>query len=148
MNNSDFVFYHPLIESVYLARSTEGSSGYDLRSSSIRPVVILSNEVQLIPCGFRLEMTKGMEAQIRSRSGLALEKRVVVFNSPGTIDSDYRGEIKVILYNAGLLPFTVNYLDRIAQLVFAPVYTREPLKSKALHCTAREAAGFGSTGVK
>ncbi|MBC6442934.1 MAG: dUTP diphosphatase [Rhodobacteraceae bacterium] len=131
------------------ARQTEGSAGFDLRANfGDRGAVMLApGEITLIPTGLQLEIPPGFEAQVRPRSGLALRHRITLPNSPGTIDSDYRGPLGVIMHNGGAVPFTVNHGDRIAQMVFAPVL------SVAWHVVAapgksdRGVGGFGSTGV-
>ena len=104
-------------------------------------------ERALVPTGISIAVPPGYEAQVRPRSGLALRHGVVLPNAPGTIDSDYRGEVKVILLNAGSAPFTVRRGDRIAQLVFAPVVIPEWEERAGLEPTRRGAGGFGHTGV-
>ncbi|AEE14515.1 deoxyuridine 5'-triphosphate nucleotidohydrolase Dut [Thermodesulfobium narugense DSM 14796] len=126
-------------------RKTEGSSGYDIKAYIDSPVELLKGEIKLIPTGIRVQIPSGYEAQIRSRSGLAL-KGVFVLNSPGTIDSDYRGEIKVILINLGEKTLTINPFDRIAQMVFQRVYDAQFVFSK-LDKTKRNSGGFGHTGL-
>ncbi len=126
--------------------ATEGSAGADLRSSSREDVTIEPMDRALIPAGFFLGLPEGFEAQVRSRSGLAV-KGIVVANSPGTIDSDYRGEIKVILMNFSREPFTVRHGDRIAQMVIAPVSRASFYVVSSLAETARGEGGFGSTGI-
>jgi dUTP pyrophosphatase len=101
--------------------ATEGSSGMDIHAVVESSVVVKPGETALIPAGFRMEIPPGYEAQVRPRSGLAIKYGISVLNSPGTIDSDYRGEVKIILTNFGRQDFTVNRGDRIAQLVIAPV---------------------------
>jgi dUTP diphosphatase len=110
------------------------------------PVELLPGARALIPTGFALELPHGYEAQIRPRSGLALKHGVTLLNSPGTIDSDYRGELMVILVNHGMEPFVVRRGDRIAQLVIAPVTRVEIATVDKLGATARGQGGFGSTG--
>jgi dUTP pyrophosphatase len=110
------------------------------------PVELLAGARALIPTGFALELPKGYEAQVRPRSGLALKSGVTLLNSPGTIDSDYRGELMVILINHGSEPFVVRRGDRIAQLVIAPVVHVEIVAADTLGATARGQGGFGSTG--
>jgi dUTP pyrophosphatase len=99
-----------------------------------------------VPTGFALELPEGYEAQVRPRSGLALKHGVTVLNSPGTVDSDYRGEVMVLLVNHGSVPFTISRGDRIAQLVIAPVTQVEIVSVEALGATDRGPGGFGSTG--
>jgi dUTP pyrophosphatase len=120
---------------------TKGSVGLDLHS--IEATVILPGGSALIGTGLRINLPEGIEGQVRSRSGLAAKNSVFVLNSPGTIDSDYRGEIKIILFNAGKEAFYVKTGDRIAQLVLAPVHIEQEL----LLDNTREDNGFGSTGL-
>jgi dUTP pyrophosphatase len=129
------------------AYGSAGSSGLDLRACVEDEVVIPPGETSLIPTGFCIEIPEGYEGQVRPRSGLALENHVTVLNSPGTIDSDYRGEVGVILINHGRAPFRVRRGDRIAQLVFCKV--SKPMLEEAddLGRTARGKGGFGHTGV-
>ena len=126
------------------AYATEGSSGMDIRASEA--AVIKARERGCVPTGIFLEMPEGCEAQIRPRSGLAFKHGVTVLNTPGTIDSDYRGEIKVILINLGKEDFTIAPGDRIAQMVFASVTKAELVRADELDDTARSDGGFGSTG--
>jgi len=130
-----------------LAAMTAGAAGYDLRAAPAEEIVIEPGRVGLVPTGIRLEIPFGYEAQVRPRSGLALRDRVGVLNSPGTIDSDYRGEVQVILFNFGEAPFRVRRGDRIAQLVFARVH-RPHLEARTLGKTDRDAGGFGHTGAE
>lgn len=124
---------------------TPGSAGCDLIASE--GAQIPPQGWTVVPTGLFLEMPKGFEAQVRSRSGLAAKHGVIVLNEPGTIDNDYRGEIKVILKNTGHDEFIVKKGDRIAQMVFAPIFRASFRKSDELSDTARAAGGFGSTGV-
>ncbi len=110
------------------------------------PVELLPGARALIPTGFALELPQGYEAQVRPRSGLALKYGVTLLNSPGTVDSDYRGELMVILINHGAEPFVVRRGDRIAQLVIAAVAQVEIAATDELEATARGEGGFGSTG--
>lgn len=110
------------------------------------PVTIAPGARALVPTGFALELPRGYEAQVRPRSGLALKHGVTLLNNPGTIDSDYRGELMVILINHGAEPFAVRRGDRIAQLVIAPVSRAEIAAADELEATARGKGGFGSTG--
>jgi dUTP pyrophosphatase len=110
------------------------------------PVAIPPGARALVPTGFALELPRGYEAQVRPRSGLALKHGVTLLNSPGTIDSDYRGELMVILINHGDEPFLVRRGERIAQLVIAPVSHAEIVAAEELAATARGPGGFGSTG--
>lgn len=127
---------------------TEGAAGADLRANfPERSGVTLAPGVRaLVPTGLRLAIPPGYEVQIRPRSGLALKHGIMLVNSPGTIDSDYRGPLGVILLNAGDEPFSVNHGDRIAQMVLAPVTRAEFRLVEALDNTARGTGGFGSTG--
>jgi dUTP pyrophosphatase len=130
------------------AYQTEGAAGLDLVAAipAHARIVIEPGARELIPTGLRLQLPPGLEAQVRPRSGLALRNGVTVLNTPGTIDSDYRGEVGVILVNHGREPFVIERGARIAQLVVAPV-TRIALIETGLDSTARGAGGFGSTGV-
>jgi dUTP pyrophosphatase len=125
-------------------KATEGASGFDLQA--VEAVEIPPGGIVLVDTGIRLAIPAGLEGQVRSRSGLA-RRGVVVANSPGTIDSDYRGSIGVILLNVGKEPYQVNVGDRIAQLVFARVEYVQFEAVEALEDTARGSGGFGSTGV-
>ncbi|MDR1218706.1 MAG: dUTP diphosphatase [Treponema sp.] len=125
---------------------TVGAAGMDIRAFLADPVVINPLERTRIPTGFALEMPEGCEAQVRPRSGLAYKQGVTVLNAPGTIDSDYRGEVGVILVNFGQEPVVINNGDRIAQLVFAPVMRVALEETSSLPATERGAGGFGSTG--
>jgi dUTP pyrophosphatase len=126
--------------------ATPGSAGMDLRAVIADPVVIAPGGRALVACGFMIAIPPGYEGQVRARSGLAVKQGIGVLNGPGTIDSDYRGEVKVILGNFGHEPFTVNRGDRIAQLVIAPVARAEWEERKTLDDTGRGAGGFGHTG--
>jgi len=128
------------------SRATSGASGYDLHAAVQSDVVIASGDRVLIPTGFSIAVPRGYEAQVRPRSGLALEHGVILPNAPGTIDADYRGELMVIVMNAGEKAFTVRRGDRIAQLVIAPVVAAEWDEVPALKATERGAGGFGHTG--
>jgi dUTP pyrophosphatase len=125
---------------------TTGSAGVDIHANNRDPIMIKPGGRQLVKTGISVELPIGMEAQARPRSGLVLKHGVTVLNSPGTIDSDYRGEIGIILYNAGDKPFYVNCGDRIAQLVFAPITQVEFIEVDVLTETDRGSGGFGSTG--
>ncbi len=129
------------------AYKTSGSSGADICAALDVPVIIKKGERALIPTGLSFEIPDGYEIQVRPRSGLALKNGVTVLNSPGTIDSDYRGELKVILANFGQEDFTVNNGDRIAQIVVASVTAANFIKVDSISETLRGAGGFGSTGV-
>lgn len=126
---------------------TDGAAGMDLRAAVDAPVTLAPGERQLVPTGLAIALPPGTEAQVRPRSGLAVRHGISMVNSPGTIDADYRGEIKVILINHGQEPFTVNRGERIAQLVVAPVLRVDWNEQPSLDDTARGAGGFGHTGV-
>lgn len=126
---------------------TEGSAGADLRARIPGSVTLGPGERAAVPTGLRIELPPGYEAQVRPRSGLALEKGLTCLNSPGTIDSDYRGEIKVILVNHGREAATILDGDRIAQLVVAPVARARFEAAAVLGASGRGAGGFGSTGA-
>lgn len=126
---------------------TPGSAGMDLRAANPDPLQIKPGERYLIPTGFKMLLPEGYEAQIRPRSGLAYKNGITMLNSPGTIDSDYRGEIKVLAINHGEEPFTIKYGDRIAQMIIAPVYQVSVEEIHELPETQRGTGGFGSTGV-
>jgi dUTP pyrophosphatase len=127
--------------------STEGAAGLDLRAAVTDPISILPGERRLIPTGWRIALPGGFEAQIRPRSGLALRHGILIPNAPGTIDSDYRGEIQVILMNAGTAEFQIGRGDRIAQLVVAPVVRTSWVEVEVLDATDRGEGGFGHTGT-
>jgi dUTP pyrophosphatase len=126
--------------------TTEGAAGLDLRAALVEPLQIQPGERQLVPTGLHIALPAGFEAQVRPRSGLALRHGILIPNAPGTIDSDYRGEIQVILMNGGDAPFEVQRGDRIAQLVVAPVVRPEWREVEALGETDRGVGGFGHTG--
>lgn len=126
---------------------TEGSAGADCYARISEKVIVKPKTVETIPLGFAVEIPEGYEMQIRGRSGNARKKWVQVFNSPGTIDSDYRGEVGAILYNASDVDFEVNPFDRIAQAVVAPVIQAKWEEVEELSETKRGIAGFGSTGI-
>ncbi|MDG2335651.1 MAG: dUTP diphosphatase [Myxococcota bacterium] len=126
--------------------ATAGSAGVDLRAAIQADIVIRPGERVLVPSGFAIELPPGYEAQVRPRSGLALRHGITLPNAPGTIDSDYRGEIKVILMNLGDGDFVVSRGERIAQLVVAPVSSVAWTEVEALDETERGDGGFGHTG--
>lgn len=130
------------------AYETTGSAGMDLRAAvaEFEPVVLAPGERKLIPTGLKIALEPGYEAQVRPRSGLALKHGVTCLNSPGTIDSDYRGEVGVILINHGQVAFEIQRGERIAQMVIAPYAQAVMAEVEALDETARGAGGFGSTG--
>ena len=125
---------------------TEGAAGADLRARLDSPLVLASGARVLVTTGLRIQLPPGYEAQVRSRSGLAASYGVSCLNSPGTIDSDYRGEIRVLLHNHGAEPYTISDGDRIAQLVVAPVSRAIFTATERLADSGRGAGGFGSTG--
>ena len=127
---------------------TDGSSGVDLSAFLDKEVVIKPNSSELIPTGLQIAIPEELEIQIRPRSGLAAKESIGVLNSPGTIDSDYRGELKIILFNHGNKDFIVNNGDRIAQMVLVPILKMEFEEVDSLPDTIRGQGGFGSTGKK
>jgi len=127
---------------------TEFSAGMDLRAELEAPVTLRPMQRILIPTGLFIELTKGLEAQIRPRSGLAFKHGITVLNSPGTIDADYRGEIKVLLINISEEDFTIQDGERIAQMVIANYEQITWMPVKELASSQRAAGGVGSTGVK
>ncbi len=128
------------------AYATPHAAGLDLRAAVEDEIVLHVGERALVPTGIAIALPQGYEAQVRPRSGLALKHGITVLNAPGTIDADYRGEIKVILVNLGDAPFVIRRGERIAQLVVAPVAHVRWLEVEALPETERGAGGFGSTG--
>ena len=129
------------------AYGTAGAAGMDLLAAVTAPVTVAPGARALIPTGLAVALPPGHELQIRPRSGLALRHGIVVPNSPGTIDEDYRGEVQVIVLNAGDAPFTVERGMRIAQAVLAPVLRAEWREVAELDATGRRDGGFGSTGL-
>ena len=127
--------------------ATEGAAGMDLLAAVSEPLVIAPGARALVPTGLRIALPPGHELQVRPRSGLALRHGIVLPNSPGTIDEDFRGELQVIVLNAGAEPFTVERGMRIAQAVLAPVTRAAWREVDALPDSARGAGGFGSTGT-
>ena len=127
---------------------TDGSSGVDLSAFLEKKVVIKPNSSELIPTGLQVAIPEELEIQIRPRSGLAAKESIGVLNSPGTIDSDYRGELKIILFNHGKEDFIINNGDRIAQMVLVPIIKMEFEEVDSLPDTVRGKGGFGSTGKK
>jgi dUTP pyrophosphatase len=123
------------------------ASGMDIAAAVVEPVTIAPGEIRLLPTGFAVAIKPGFELQVRPRSGLAVKYGITVINAPGTIDADYRGEVKVALINHGAIPFTVNRGDRIAQLVLAPVYRAALDEVGSLDETTRSSGGFGHTGI-
>ena len=129
------------------AYATPGAAGMDLLAAVAAPVTIEPGKRALIPTGLAIALPPGFELQVRPRSGLALRNGILLPNSPGTIDEDYRGEVQVILLNAGDAPFTVERGMRIAQAVVAPVVRAEWQEVENLDDTTRSTGGFGSTGT-
>jgi dUTP pyrophosphatase len=134
---------HPLPE-----YATEYSAGLDLRANIDSPIELKPLERQLIPTGLFIELHKGFEAQIRPRSGLAFKNGITVLNSPGTIDADYRGELKVLLVNLSNTPFMINDGERIAQMVIAKHEQISWEEVSTIDNTERGSGGFGHTGTK
>ncbi len=126
--------------------ATAGSSGCDLRAAVSEPVTLRPGERLAVPTGLVLAIPEGYEGQVRARSGLALKQGIACLNAPGTIDSDYRGEVRVILANLGEEPFEIRRGDRIAQLVFSPVAAAEFDREAEVPASSRGGGGFGSTG--
>ena len=138
-----------LSDSVLIPKyETPGSSGMDIAANTIKKIIINPGEKAIVPTGFSLAIPKGYEVQIRPRSGLAAKKNITVLNTPGTIDADYRGEIKVILINLGKEKFIIENGERIAQMVVCPVVQASLEEVKELSDTQRGSGGFGSTGSK
>ena len=127
---------------------TEGAAGMDLYAALSKPLVLRPLERTLIPTGLKISLPKNLEAQIRPRSGLAYTNGISILNSPGTIDSDYRGEIKILLINLGQDKFVIEHGSRIAQLIIAPIIKAKLKVVLALNKTKRGHRGFGSTGQK
>ena len=140
--------FNPKINSVLPVYKTEYSSGLDLASSSEEPIIIQPLETKIIPTNWILEIPYGYEGQVRPRSGLALKHNITVLNTPGTIDADYRGELKVLLINLGKEQFTVNFGDRIAQLIISGYQKTDLVVTESLSDTERNEGGYGSTGTK
>ncbi len=130
------------------AYATSGAAGMDLLAAVAEPVTLAPGARALIPTGLRIALPPGHEMQVRPRSGLALRHGIVLPNSPGTIDEDYRGELQVIVMNAGEAPFTIERGMRIAQAVVSPVVRGVWREAADLDATARGDGGFGSTGVR
>jgi dUTP pyrophosphatase len=129
------------------AYETEGSAGLDLRAAVSGEVVLRPGEIRFIPTGVAISLPRGFEAQIRPRSGLALKHGVGMVNAPGTIDSDYRGEIGLILINWGTLPFEIRRGDRVAQMVVGRAWKAAMVEVDDLDVTPRGEGGFGHSGV-
>ena len=125
---------------------TKGSSGMDLMAFIKDPIKIAPNTSALIPTGISVAIPNDVEIQIRPRSGLAAKSNISVLNTPGTIDSDYRGELKIILFNHSKVNFTINNNDRVAQMILTPIIKMELEESDKLPDSIRGEGGFGSTG--
>ena len=130
------------------AYKTDGASGMDLMAFIKESITVKPKTSELIPTGLSVAFSKNYEIQIRPRSGLAAKNNISVLNTPGTIDSDYRGELKVIIYNHGNENFIIHNEDRIAQMVLTPVLKIELQETKTLAETIRGEGGFGSTGKR
>jgi dUTP pyrophosphatase len=128
------------------AYATEGAAGMDMLAAIGEPITLAPGARALVPTGLRIALPEGFEAQIRPRSGLAAKHGVTVLNAPGTIDADYRGEIKALLVNLGEDDFVIQRGMRIIQLIVAPVRRAQWQSAEGLDATARGAGGFGSTG--
>tara|TARA_B110000914_G_scaffold190771_1_gene176884 strand:- start:98 stop:535 length:438 start_codon:yes stop_codon:yes gene_type:complete len=128
------------------AYKSNGASGMDLMAFIEEPIKIAPNSSYLVPTGLSVAFSEDYEAQIRPRSGLAAKNSITVLNTPGTIDSDYRGEIKIILFNHGKEDFIINNKDRVAQIILTPVIKMEFEETNELPDTLRGEGGFGSTG--
>lgn len=126
--------------------ATDGSAGMDIRAAVEGELIVPPATTVLVPTGFAIAVPAGYEAQVRPRSGLAIKHQVGIMNSPGTIDSDYRGEVRIILTNFGPEPFIIRRGDRIAQMVIAPYVRAEWDEREELENTTRGAGGFGHTG--
>lgn len=129
-------------------RQTIGSAGMDVCANLSQSVILLPMERIIIPTGLHVELPIGYEIQLRPRSGLAIKNGITLLNTPATIDSDYRGDIGIILINLSNVPFEVNHGDRIAQMVLAKYETAEPISVLMLSDTVRGDGGYGSTGGK
>ena len=126
--------------------STPDSSGMDIRAALMEDLYVHPGEIVLVPTNLSVEIPQGYEIQVRPRSGLAVKYGIGVLNSPGTIDADYRGEIKIILFNFGKTDFKISSGDRIAQIVLSKVYTVKFIESGDLSSSSRGVGGFGHTG--
>ncbi len=125
---------------------SSGSAGMDVFAAVEQDLMLNPGVAQAVPTGFAIAVPEGYEAQVRSRSGLALKHNIIIPNAPGTIDSDYRGEVKVLMLNVGNEPFVIKRMDRIAQLVIKPVVRADWVLRDELPETKRGSGGFGSTG--
>ncbi|MFZ5802933.1 MAG: dUTP diphosphatase [Candidatus Omnitrophota bacterium] len=139
---------HPHFKGLELpSYQTAGSSGFDLSAACQEPVVLQPGQRALIPTGISMAVPRGYEAQVRPRSGLAVKHGITLVNTPGTIDSDYRGEVQVIMINLGSEPFTITRGMRIAQVILAPVVKALLTPADNLDATPRGSGGFGHTGT-
>ena len=129
------------------AYQTEQAAGLDLPAAVDAPLTLVPGEICLVPTGLKLAIPPGYEGQVRPRSGLAVKKGLTLVNAPGTIDADYRGEVKVALINLGREPVTIVRGERIAQLIIAPVVRAELVESRCLPPSSRGEGGFGHTGT-
>ena len=125
---------------------TKGASGMDLMAFINEPIKLQPNSLCLVPTGLSIALPEDCEVQIRPRSGLAAKNSITVLNTPGTIDSDYRGEIKIILFNHGDKEFIINHKDRVAQMILMPIFKIDLEETNELPNTIRGKGGFGSTG--
>ncbi|MBK6378484.1 MAG: dUTP diphosphatase [Chitinophagaceae bacterium] len=130
------------------AYATAGSAGMDLRANLLEPLILQPFERNLIPTGLFIELPNGYEAQIRPRSGMALKQGITCLNSPGTVDSDYRGELKIILINLSNTEQVINHGDRIAQMIIAKTERAELMLVQQLNDSQRGDGGFGHTGIE
>lgn len=126
--------------------ASEHAAGADLKAALTDPLTLMPGSTALVPTGLRISIPIGYEGQVRPRSGMALKYGLTVLNSPGTIDSDYRGEVKILLINLGPEPVTIHPGDRIAQIVFTPVVQADFIPVRELSPSGRGTGGFGSTG--
>lgn len=151
MNPSDLMIYFKKLEHAsdldLPGYSSDQAAGMDLRAALEKPITLEPGQRVLIPTGLKMVLPEGYEAQIRPRSGLAWRNGITMLNTPGTIDSDYRGEVKVIAINHGTESFIIRHGDRIAQMVIAPVIQMRVRETEELPETLRGEGGFGSTGV-
>jgi len=126
--------------------ATKGSAGLDIYTALEKPMTIAKGSIEMVPTNISVEIPEGYEIQVRPRSGLAAKHGIGILNSPGTIDSDYRGEIKIIIINLGKEDFIIQPAERIAQLILSKVYTAKFIESDELNNTSRGEGGFGHTG--
>ncbi|GAB4291634.1 MAG: dUTP diphosphatase [Ignavibacteriaceae bacterium] len=139
---------NPLFADIPLPEyTTEGSAGMDIRAAIEGTVVVEAGDILLIPTNLSVEIPEGFELQVRPRSGLALKHGLGILNSPGTIDADYRGEIKIIIFNFGKKPIHIKKGDRIAQLVLTKYYRANVTENKKLNKSKRGSGGFGHSGL-